>query len=176
MPPPRGWPVEKEQQPQGPKGGSPPLPAKRSPGHGALHRKMTGMWHCCPVLFGKTLLGASSTWPRRTPWVPTRHPQCTSSGWLTSGRGRRAPWASLPSPSGQTVQGQGSLQVVLRAEPSVCLVGSTSLPALPPAPRVTRDPASQAVFPLPLDDASSAPIFSTNPKSGCPAAFVAPRT
>lgn len=138
------------QQPQGPKGDSPPLPAKCSPGHGALHRKTTGMWHCCPVLFGKSLLGAPSTWPRRTAWVPTRHPQCTSSGWLTSGRGRRVPWASLPSPSGQIVQGQGSLQVVLRAEPSVCLVGSTSLPALPPAPRITRGPASQALFPSPL--------------------------
>ena len=85
--------------------------------------------------------------PGGHPGSPLGTHKCTSSGWLASGHGRRVSWASLPSLYGETIQGQDSLQMVLSAEPSVCLMGCGSLPDPPPVPQVTRDPAPQALLP-----------------------------
>lgn len=138
---------------------------------------MRGTWRCCPVLFGQTLLAAPlHLTQEHILGSPLGTHKCIGSEWLASGHGRRASRASLPSLYGQTIPGQGSLQVVLSAEPSVCLMGCGSLPDPPPVPQVTRDPAPQALLPgnlrlTPLDNAPSAPVLSSNPKSGGSAAF-----
>lgn len=117
--------------------------------------------------------------PGGHPGSPLSTHKCTSSGWLASGHGRRVSRASLPSLYGETIQGQGSLQMVLRAEPSVCLMGCGSLPDPPPVPQVTRDPAPWALLPgnprlTPPRRCSQSPVLSSNPKSGGSAAFARP--